>query len=79
MAAAYYLAARRWDLLWRRPWVMGGLYGAFLYAFMNYVVVPLSRAGAGSRDPLWIGLTVLVHVVFVGIPCALGARAALRA
>ena len=77
MAVVYYLAARRWPLLWRRPWLSGALYGVLLYFVMNFLVVPLSAAGPGSQDPLWVSLTILVHVVFVGIPCALFARWAL--
>ena len=79
MAVAYYLVARRWPLLWRQPWLCGAVYGLFLYAFMNYVVVPLSRAGAGSKDVLWVTLSVLVHMVLVGIPCAVFARRAVLA
>jgi len=79
MAVAYYLAARRWALLWRQPWLCGAVYGVFLYGFMNYVVVPLSRAAAGSRDVLWVTLSVLVHMLLVGIPCAVFARRAILA
>ncbi|MGH6693540.1 MAG: hypothetical protein ACREF4_22970 [Gammaproteobacteria bacterium] len=46
---------------------------------MNYVVVPLSAARPGSKDPLWIGLSSAVHMVFVGIPCAVFARRAILA
>jgi hypothetical protein len=46
---------------------------------MNYVVVPLSRAGGGGKDVLWITLSVLVHIVLVGIPCAVFARRAVMA
>jgi hypothetical protein len=77
MAVVYYLAARRWPLLWRRPWLSGALYGLLLYLVMNFLVVPLSAAGPGSKDPLWVSLTIAVHVLFVGIPCALFARWAL--
>jgi hypothetical protein len=43
---------------------------------MNHVVVPLSAASKGSADPLWIGLSILVHMALIGAPCALGARRA---
>ena len=79
MAVAYFVVARRWALLWRRPWLCGAVYGVFLYVVMNYVVVPLSRAGAGSKDPLWITLSVVAHVVLVGIPGAVFARRAVTA
>ncbi|HEY9504375.1 MAG TPA: hypothetical protein VIQ27_00275 [Gemmatimonadales bacterium] len=44
---------------------------------MNFVVVPLSAASPGSRDPTWIVLTVAVHAFFIGLPIAwFAARAA---
>jgi hypothetical protein len=76
MSLAYYLIARRQPLLRQRPWLCGGVYGLLLYAVMNYVVVPLSAAGPGSKDPLWIGLSVAVHVLLIGIPIGLFARRA---
>lgn len=79
MSVAYFVVARRWALLWQRPWLCGGVYGVLLYVVMNYVVVPLSRAGPGSKDPLWITLSVAAHVLLVGIPCAVFARRALIA
>jgi hypothetical protein len=76
MAAVYFVVARRWPLLWRRAWRMGALYGLWLYIAMNYIVVPLSAAGGGGgrQDPVWVTLSVLVHIVLIGIPCAVGAR-----
>jgi hypothetical protein len=76
MSLTYYLVALRQPLLWQRPWLCGAGYGLLLYAVMNYVVVPLSAAGPGSKDPLWIGLSVAVHVLLIGIPIALFARRA---
>jgi hypothetical protein len=76
MSLAYFLAARRIPLLARRPWLCGAGYGLLLYAIMNYVVVPLSAARAGARDPLWIALGIAVHVLLVGVPIALLARRA---
>ena len=76
MSVAYYLAAGRWTVLRDRPVACGAVYGLLLYGVMNYVVVPLSAAGGGAKNPLWIGLTVLVHVVFIGIPIALCTRRA---
>jgi uncharacterized membrane protein YagU involved in acid resistance len=70
MAVTYYLAARRWPVLVRRPVPLGIAYGLLLYVVMNYVVVPLSAAGPGSSDPTWIALTVAVHAFFVGLPIA---------
>jgi hypothetical protein len=77
MATVYFLAARRWPLLAQRPWHYGALYGLLLYVVMNFIVVPLSAAPRGSTDPLWVTLSVAVHVLFVGIPCAVAAGFAL--
>jgi hypothetical protein len=76
MSVVYYLVARRQPLLRQRPWLCGGVYGLLLYAVMNYVVVPLSAAASGPSDPLWIGLSIVVHVLLIGIPIALFARRA---
>lgn len=77
MAAAYFVAARRWTPLVERPLLCGAIYGLMLYGVMNLVVVPLSAAGAGSKDPLWIALGVAAHVVLIGIPIALCVRMAM--
>ena len=79
MSATYYVVARRQPLLWQRPVACGVAYGLLLYAIMNYVVVPLSAAGRGSKDPLWIGLSVVVHAFLIGVPIALFTRRAVRA
>jgi hypothetical protein len=41
--ALYFVAAERWRLLVRRPVVCGLLYGAAVYAVMNFAVLPLTR------------------------------------
>jgi uncharacterized membrane protein YagU involved in acid resistance len=76
MAVAYAVVARRWRMLIDRPWRYGIAYGLILYVVMNHVVVPLSAASPGSRDPLWIGLTVAVHALLIGVPIALAVRRA---
>lgn len=76
MSAAYYVAARRWRVLVEQTVPSGLAYGLVLYCVMSFVVVPLSAAAPGSRDPLWIGLTIAVHAVFIGLPIALAARRA---
>ena len=78
MALVYYLAARRWALLRQRPLLCGAGYGLLLYFVMNYIVVPLSAAGAGSRDGLWVALSIAVHMFAIGTPIAIFARRALR-
>lgn len=76
MSVVYYLVARRAAVLWQWPILCGATYGLLLYAIMNYVVVPLSAAGPGSKDPLWVGLTIAVHALLIGVPIALFTRRA---
>jgi len=71
MSIAYYLVATRWNLLVRMPLPCGAAYGLLLYGIMNYVVVPLSAAGRGSKDLLWVTLSIAVHMVLIGVPIAL--------
>ena len=49
MAAVYVLIATRVSALNKRPILWGFLYGLVLYVAMNYVVVPLSHAGANAH------------------------------
>jgi len=48
MAGVYVFAARALGVLNKNPVVWGFLYGLILYVAMNYVVVPLSAAGANE-------------------------------
>lgn len=41
--AVYFVASRQWRVLVRRPVVCGLLYGALVYAVMNFWVLPLTR------------------------------------
>lgn len=78
LSAAYYGASRVLPVLYRRPWICGAIYGLGAYVMMNFIVVPLSAAMPGSKDPLWVGLSVLVHMLLIGVPIALAAREAVR-
>jgi hypothetical protein len=79
MAIVFWLASRRWPLLVARPLLASAAYGVVLYLVMNFVVVPLSAARPSSKDPVWIALSLLVHMFLIGVPIAYGARAAARA
>lgn len=75
MAFAYVWAARDVPWLRRRPWSSGTVYGLLLFAFMSFVVVPLSASPRGAALPtLWVACSVVAHVVLVGWPCAWFAR-----
>jgi len=77
MSVTYYVVARRRPALWERPVPYGAAYGLLLYVIMNHIVVPLSRAGASSSDPLWVGMSIAVHMLLIGLPIALFARCAI--
>jgi len=76
-AASYVIAAGWIPLLVRRPVVCGAAFGAFVYAFMNLVVIPLSRFPTKPSYPIAILATGLfVHMFLFGVPIALAARRA---
>ena len=76
IVSSYYLASRRFRFLTSHVWVTGTLYGVIVYVFMNAVVLPLSAAPHGfPRTPVLIN-GLLIHILGVGIPAALFARAA---
>lgn len=74
MAVTWFMVAGRVRPMRQRPIVLGAAYGLLLYLIMNFVVVPLSSASPGSRNPLWIGLGILVHMFLVGVPIALATQ-----
>jgi hypothetical protein len=75
-AAVYYLASRKLRVLVRHPFVCGVLYGAAVYALMNYVVVPLSAAPFKGSTPAAVTLVtgLLLHMFGIGLPIALATR-----
>jgi len=78
IVTVFYLASRRLPFLTRRPLVWGPLYGIAVYLTMNLVVVPLSALhGTGLPHALPVLLNgILIHILGVGTPSALFARAA---
>ncbi len=71
-AAVYYLCSRRLSTLLRRPLLWGPIYGAGVFLFMHYIVVPLSAAP--KQPPARIASLanlILSHIFFVGIPIAM--------
>lgn len=55
MAAVFVFAAQRFRALIASPILWGVVYGLILYVAMNYVVVPLSAAGANGHFALSFG------------------------
>lgn len=81
IVAVFVLASRRLPFLIERPFVWGPVYGIAAYFVMNLVVLPLSALhGTGLPSALPVLLNgILIHIVGVGTPSALVARAAARA
>jgi uncharacterized membrane protein YagU involved in acid resistance len=76
VAAIFVLVSRLLQVLKTHAVPAGLLYGAAVYFFMNYVVLPLSAVAPGTFH---LGLFlngVIGHALFVGLPIALFARRA---
>ena len=73
-AAVYVAASRRWRLLLARPVACGIAYGVTVYAVMQLVVLPLSRATRGTPTVRSIAMMIGIHIVCVGLPIAFAAR-----
>jgi len=70
-AAVFVAASQRLVVLKAHPVPAGLLYGAGVYFFMNYVVLPLSAVAAGKFQ---LGLFingVIGHALLVGLPISL--------
>lgn len=76
VVTTYHVAARRLPGLTLRPWTYGPLYGLVVYAVMTFIVVPLSAIGTRSPSTGVLVNGLLIHVLGVGLPAALSARAA---
>jgi len=75
-AAVFVLATRQLEILKTHAVPAGLLYGAAVYFFMNYLVLPLSAVAASTLN---LGLFlngVIGHALFVGLPISLFARRA---
>jgi uncharacterized membrane protein YagU involved in acid resistance len=74
VAAVYYTFSRRLSALHKQAVTWGLAYGAAVYVFMNYFVLPLS-AVPKSPFSLFLFLNgVIGHALFVGLPIAFCAR-----
>src|SRR5215469_1189143 len=76
--AIFYLASRRFEFLRRWPATSGLAYGAFVYLFMNLIIVPLSNVPhVHSAVTLANRINgVLAVVIFIGLTISLLTSAA---
>lgn len=54
-----------------------GVYRPLVLVVDAGLLVPLSNVGPASNVPLWITLSIAVHVLLIGVPIALFAGRAL--
>jgi len=70
-AAVYFLIARGLTFVRRHPWICGAIFGALVYPFMNFIVMPLSAVPFEiTYTPAVIVQGLMSHAVFVGLPIA---------
>lgn len=71
----FYLASRKLRFLLQQPIVWGLVYGVIVYAFMNFVVLPVS-AFPQLRPPTLTGrlIGLLIIMFCIGLPIALIVR-----
>lgn len=78
-ATVYFAASTKLSMLIRRPIVCGIAFGLCVWAFMQYVVLPLSliRMGPPPSWPLLMN-QLAIHALGVGLPIALFASRSAR-
>ena len=80
-AAVYFVAASNIPAMLRRPWLAGPVFGVGAYAFMNLVVLPLSRVRKRTHLPTLPDFLdqLFAHTVLIGLTIAIiAARSARR-
>ena len=70
-ATVFYFASRKLLMLIKRPVLFGLLYGVVVYAFMNFVVLPLSRVQPRPMTFTGFSIGLLTIMFCVGLPIAL--------
>ena len=79
VVSVYHVASRRLPVLAERPLLLGPAYGVAVFWAMYYIVLPLSALNASPPYPLPTLVNgLLIHMLGVGLPAALSARAATR-
>ena len=74
-ATIYYVVSKRLPVLRTRAVASGAVFGALVYLFMNFVVLPLSAFPYKlTYPPLRLIEGLVSHALFVGIPIGLCIR-----
>jgi hypothetical protein len=72
--AVFYFASRKWLFLIERPITAGLLYGVPVYAFMNFIVLPLSEVQQ-RQTPISVRVINLLIIMFcIGLPIGIIVR-----
>lgn len=70
-AAVFYAASRRIGALLHHAWLAGIGYALVVYAFMYWVVMPLSRLRRGPVTLPYTVIAIVTHILCVGLPISL--------
>lgn len=73
-ATVFYLASRRLPFLLEHPILSGMVFGALVYLFMHWIVLPLSAAPHGHTRFIYQATEFVEHWFFVGLPISLSVR-----
>ncbi|MFZ3263418.1 MAG: hypothetical protein WA172_05425 [Terriglobales bacterium] len=73
-ATVFYLASRRLKFLLDRPVLCGMIFGALVYLFMHWIVLPLSAAPHGHPSFIHRATEFVEHWFFVGLPISLSVK-----
>jgi hypothetical protein len=73
-ATVYYLASRKLPVLVRHAVPCGMVFGALVYLFMHFVVIPLSAVPRGNTPMIYKVTEFVWHWFGVGLPIALSVR-----
>jgi uncharacterized membrane protein YagU involved in acid resistance len=73
-ATVFYLASQRWSYLTDHPVISGAIFGACVYLFMHFVVIPLSALPPGHWNWKHQVPEFIWHLIGVGQPIAWSVR-----
>ena len=73
-ATVFYLASRHLTFLVDRPILCGMIFGALVYLFMHWIVLPLSAAPHGHTRFIYQATEFVEHWFFVGLPISFSVR-----